>query len=354
MMAGPPGGGGMGMMGGPGGMMGGPGGRMGGAGAAAPGTDVFGPLGSSQNAPVAPIQDFATSAAAYTDDPQWSELDERYEVSMEWARQIDLKWQPIRKAELHYHLAALGLALARPSADWAVLHPEQLDREARRIRERYVDAYVAAQRNLIPAAVMENLKESARLAVERKTRLRGATPEPTAPAAPAAEAGGAPAAPLLGAGPGGAPSAAPGAPAAADAPKPTPEDIAAFERRCAEELEYLIYVYLVGYDAAPWFRTAYEPSERTFDANGVPQLEKHEPKYYHSDSGEGTTSTTSTATGSRGMAGPGGMMPGMGPGGMGGGSGGGRPGMGAMGGPPGMPAGGMPRPAQATGGAGGH
>jgi hypothetical protein len=262
-------------------------------GAAAPGaagagarTDLWGPLGASGQPPAPPIQDYATSVARYTDDDQWSQLDERYEISMEWARQIDLKWQPVRKAELHYHLAALGLAIARPSADRDVIHPEQIALQGQRLRERYVDEYVRTQRDLIPPQVMENLLESAKLAVERHTRL--VSPESMAGEAESGSI-----------------------------------DSITYQRRLAEELEYLIEVYLVGNDAAPWCRTAYDPEDRVFTDEGIPVLEKQEPTYFHSDSarsggrslGAGGTGSTPSGGGaaSAGPSGGGGARGGGGP-----------------------------------------
>lgn len=306
---GPPTGGAMGPMGPPVGGMGmGMGMGMGGGAAAAPAADPFGQLGTYPAAP--PLQDYATNASSYSDEDQWEQLDERYEVSMEWARQIDAKWQPIRREELHYNLAALGLAIARPSSDWDVLHPNQIALQGKRVRERTVDAYIRAQRDLIPPEVMENLRESARLAVERKTRW--GTPEAPAgqPAAPAAGGMGMPALPAGPAGAGAAQAAL------------SPEDQAAFERRVAEELEYLICVYLAGNDSVPWYRTAYDPEDRKFDADGVPVYDKHEPPYYHSNSG----APARTAPSAGASAGGGGGRPGL-PGVPGGGGG---PGMSGM------------------------
>ncbi len=305
----------------PGGM-GGPMGMMAGGRSQAPaGPDLFGPLTTPGTPAAPPAQDYATSASAFVEDPQWAELDERYEVSMEWARQIDAKWQPIRKAELHYHLAALGLAISRPQSDWDVLHPRQIDLEGRRMRERYIDAYVAAQRDFIPPKVMENLRESARLAVERKTRLSSGKPK-----AGSAETG------------------------AESAPPPSPEDLAAFEKRWAEELEYLIYVYIAGYDAAPWCRTAYDPADRTFDDQGRPKFGKLAPPYYHPETDSQARASTGASVGAgrsggagsgAGMMGSAGAAPGargaVGSGGGAGGGGGPGKSLPAAGGPGGGP-----------------
>jgi len=343
MMAAPPGpgaggtAGGMGMGMGPG-MMGM--GMGGGAGARAGGGGEW-PLGRPGGAPSAPLQDYQPGGADWGTQPQWSKLVDRYWVSLQWARQINAKWNPVRREVLHYALAAQGAAATVPESHWNLTHPMDFYLEGQRAQNRWAEAYIKAQWDLVPDEVRENLKQSARLAVMRKTRLMDE--EGQKELALAAQAG-------LGAGagaaaaPAGAAAAASGAAAGAGAPTPAPAaptgpsvgalklteaDIEAFNKRVAEEYEYLMRVYIMGYDSAPWYRVAYDPQDRSFDADGRPILLDFTPPPYKARGVTGGGGGGAAAPSGGGGAGP--MMGPMG--GMGGAMGG------RMGGPGSMPGG---------------
>jgi len=348
-----PGGGGPGMggmgMGGPAmgmGMMG-MGGARGGGGGGGGGEWPLGRPGAAS----APIQDFQPGGAEWGTQPQWRELVDKYWVSLQWAREMNAKWNPVRREVLHYSLAAQGAAATVPESHWGLTHPMDFYLEGQRAQNRWAEAYVKAQWDLVPDEVKENLKQSARLAVMRKTRLMDEEgqkeQEGQAQGAGQAGMGVAPSGAAGAAGAAGAGAPAGGAAAPAPPPMGTPApsvgalkltdaDIEAFNQRVAEEYEYLMRVYIMGYDSAPWFRQAYDPQDRSFSADGRPVLLDFTPPPYKArdttgGGGAGGGRAAAPAGGpGRGAAGT--MMGPMG-------AMGGRPGMGGMGGAPGKPMG---------------
>lgn len=310
---GPMGGGvmGPGMMMGPG--MGGMGGGMGG-GAGGGGGQAWIP-GFGEPASTARLHDYApTASSTFYQKEQWTALSERYELTMEWAHQLNRKWAPIEEAKLHYNLAAMGAAMMVPTEFQNVLNPMNIALEGRRLEQRAVDAYVEAQIARIPQEIKDNLLESARLAVLRKTRFRdpdnpeaeaeSPAPAPAPASPPPAEAGAA------------APAAAT-APAAPAAPPPAPEveidlppasieqDRAEFDRRVQLEYESLLRSYVMGLGAGAWFRTDYYPRDRSYSDTGRPAMNSVAPPRVWSDAPAAATSSSSGG----GMAGSM-MMPG--------------------------------------------
>jgi hypothetical protein len=117
------------------------------------------------------LHDYApTASSTFYQKEQWTALSERYELTMEWAHQLNRKWAPIEEAKLHYNLAAMGAAMMVPSEFQNVLNPMNIALEGRRLEQRAVDAYVEAQIARVPQEIKDNLLESARLAVLREPR----------------------------------------------------------------------------------------------------------------------------------------------------------------------------------------
>lgn len=312
----PGGGGGTGGMMGPGMMGPGPGmmGGMGGAGAR--GSMVTWSPGFGEPTSTTRLHDYApTASSTFYQKEQWKELSRRYELTMEWAHQLNIKWAPIEEAKLHYNLAAMGAAMMVPSEFQSALNPMNIALEGRRLEERAVDQYVRKQIDLIPEEIRDNLWESARLAVFRKTRLRDPDdPEAGAKASSDNAAGGS------------ATETEPGVPAAS-----LEQDRAEFDRRVQLEYTSLLRAYVMGMNAAGWFRTEYDPRDRQYDDAGRPVLKSVAPSRVWSEAPSAAASTTG-GPGMRGM--PGGMMGPGGPGMMGGGRGPTPPGArGGMGGP---------------------
>lgn len=333
---GPMGGGvlGPGMMMGPG--MGGMGGPMGGGGG---GGQAWNP-GFGEPASGTRLHDYApTASSTFYQKEQWTALSERYELTMEWAHQLNRKWAPIEEAKLHYNLAAMGAAMMVPSEFQNVLNPMNIALEGRRLEQRAVDAYVEAQIARVPQEIKDNLLESARLAVLRKTRFRDPDSPEAGTESPAP-------APALASPPPAEEGAAATAPAAPAAPPPAPEveidlppasieqDRAEFDRRVQMEYESLLRSYIMGLGAGAWFRTDYYPSDRSYSAEGRPALNSVAPPRVWSDAPAAATSSSSGG----GM--PGGMMMPGGPPMMGGPRGAAGPGArGGMSAPPGGGAG---------------
>jgi hypothetical protein len=243
------------------------------------------------------IHDYApTVSSTYYQKEQWAVLAERYALTMEWSEQVNQKWAPIEEAKLHYHLAAMGAASMVPAEFQGALNPENIALEGRRLEQRAVDAYVAAQRDLVPPEIKENLMESARLAALRKTRLV----DPDDPTAGDDQGAGAE---------GMEPGAGTGmeiVPAAV-----TEADGVAFERRVAVEYEALLRSYIMGPIAGAQFRTDYYPRDRDYTEDGRPVYRSVSPTLVWSDAPAATQSGGGMLGGMAG--GPlGGPMPGMG------------------------------------------